>query len=74
MPAKGEITKVLIKRPFASFAGKKTLMARIHPTAIIEDDVTIGEGSSIWDNVHIRYGATIGEECIVGEKATSLMT
>jgi len=44
-------------------------MARIHPTAIIEENVTIGEGSSIWDNVHIRHGATIGEECIVGEKS-----
>jgi UDP-2-acetamido-3-amino-2,3-dideoxy-glucuronate N-acetyltransferase len=44
-------------------------MPRIHPTAIIEDDVTIGEGTSIWDNVHIRHGASIGEECIVGEKS-----
>ena len=44
-------------------------MPRIHETAIIEDDVTIGEGSSIWDNVHIRHGASIGDECIVGEKS-----
>ena len=28
----------------------------------------IGAGSAIWDNVHIRRGARIGEECIVGEK------
>lgn len=41
---------------------------RIHPTAIIEDNVQIGEASSVWDNVHIRHGAQIGEECIVGEK------
>ena len=27
-----------------------------------------GEGTSVWDNVHIRHGAEIGEECIVGEK------
>ena len=44
-------------------------MTRIHPTAIIEEDVTIGEGSSIWDNVHIRHGASLGEDCIVGEKS-----
>ncbi len=44
------------------------MTTRIHPTAIIEDDVTIGDGTSIWDNVHIRHGATIGEQCIVGEK------
>ena len=42
---------------------------RVHPTAIVERDVTIGAKSSVWDNVHIRHGATIGEECIVGEKS-----
>ena len=41
---------------------------RIHDTAIIEDDVSIGEGSSVWDSVHIRYGTRIGKECIIGEK------
>ena len=41
---------------------------RIHPTAIIEPDVTIGDGTSVWDHVHIRYGTSIGEQCIVGEK------
>jgi len=41
---------------------------KIHPTAIIEENVKIGEGTSVWDNVHIRHGAEIGEECIVGEK------
>ena len=40
----------------------------IHATAIIEDDVTIGDGTAIWDNVHIRFGSTIGDECIIGEK------
>jgi acetyltransferase-like isoleucine patch superfamily enzyme len=43
-------------------------MTRIHPTAIIEPDVTIGPGTSVWDSVHIRSGATIGEQCIIGEK------
>jgi len=43
--------------------------ARIHPAAIVERDVVIGAGSSVWDNVHIRHGASIGEECIVGEKS-----
>jgi UDP-2-acetamido-3-amino-2,3-dideoxy-glucuronate N-acetyltransferase len=41
---------------------------RIHPTALIEDNVQIGAGSSVWDNVHIRHSTTLGEECIVGEK------
>lgn len=41
---------------------------RIHPTALIEAGVTIGEGTAIWDHVHIRSGARLGSECIVGEK------
>jgi UDP-2-acetamido-3-amino-2,3-dideoxy-glucuronate N-acetyltransferase len=41
---------------------------RIHPTALIEENVQIGAGSSVWDNVHIRHSTTLGEECIVGEK------
>ena len=42
---------------------------RIHPTAIIEENVRIGAGTSVWDNVHIRHGTSIGEECIIGEKS-----
>lgn len=41
---------------------------RIHPTAIVEDGVAIGEGTVVWDNVHVRSGARIGRDCIVGEK------
>jgi UDP-2-acetamido-3-amino-2,3-dideoxy-glucuronate N-acetyltransferase len=42
---------------------------RVHPTAVIERGVQLGAGTSIWDNVHIRYDAVIGEQCIVGEKS-----
>src|SRR5437016_318043 len=42
---------------------------RIHPTALIEEGVRIGVGSSVWDNVHIRHSAEIGEQCILGEKS-----
>lgn len=42
---------------------------RIHPTAIVEEGVRIGDGTSVWDNVHIRRGAVIGDECIIGEKS-----
>lgn len=44
------------------------MATRIHPTAIIEEDVAIGSDTAIWDNVHIRHAASIGEQCIVGEK------
>jgi acetyltransferase-like isoleucine patch superfamily enzyme len=42
--------------------------ARVHPTAIIEEGVTLGAGTSVWDSVHIRRGVALGEQCIVGEK------
>ena len=45
------------------------MATKIHPTALIEDNVAIGGGSAIWDNVHIRHGAKIGTDCIVGEKS-----
>lgn len=41
---------------------------QVHPTAIVEDGVEIGAGTKIWDGVHIRRGARLGESCIVGEK------
>ncbi len=40
----------------------------IHPTAIIEPNVSIGRNTSIWDNVHIRHSTRIGDDCIIGEK------
>jgi acetyltransferase-like isoleucine patch superfamily enzyme len=43
--------------------------ARIHPTAIVEPGVEIGEGTSVWDNVHLRGPARIGCDCIIGEKS-----
>ncbi len=40
--------------------------ARVHATADLESDVTVGPGSSIWHRVQVRTGATIGADCIVG--------
>ena len=41
---------------------------RVHHTALVEDGASIGNGTAIWDNVHVRRGARIGRSCIVGEK------
>jgi UDP-2-acetamido-3-amino-2,3-dideoxy-glucuronate N-acetyltransferase len=46
----------------------RIMAIRIHPTAIIEEDVTLGDGTSVWDNAHIRHGTQLGEECLVGGK------
>lgn len=45
------------------------MSARIHPTALIEEGVSLGDGTSVWDNVHIRRNARLGRDCIVGEKS-----
>ena len=45
------------------------MSVRIHPTSIIEEGVRIGDGTAVWDHVHIRHGAVIGEDCIIGEKS-----
>src|SRR5512134_4198968 len=44
------------------------MTVRIHPTALVEEGVEIGDGTSVWDLVHIRAPASIGRNCIIGEK------
>ncbi len=39
----------------------------VHPTAVIEEDVEIGEGTRIWHFVHVRRGARIGRSCNIGK-------
>ena len=45
------------------------MSVRVHPTAIVEEGVRLGDGTSVWDHVHIRHGASLGEQCIVGGKS-----
>lgn len=42
--------------------------ARVHPTALVEDGVVLGEGTAVWDNAHLRGPSRIGADCIIGEK------
>lgn len=44
------------------------MTATVHPTAIVEDGVSIGPGSAVWDSVHLRGPSEIGSDCIIGEK------
>jgi UDP-2-acetamido-3-amino-2,3-dideoxy-glucuronate N-acetyltransferase len=39
----------------------------VHPTAEIERDVSIGQGSKVWHHAQVRTRATLGERCIVGK-------
>ncbi|MBI2724008.1 MAG: N-acetyltransferase [Chloroflexi bacterium] len=40
---------------------------RIHETACVEPTATIGDGTSVWHHAHVREGARIGRECILGK-------
>ena len=41
----------------------------IHETAIVEDEVELGEGTAIWHHAHIRRGARLGSGCVVGKSS-----
>ncbi len=39
----------------------------VHPSAFVEDEVSIGNGTRIWHQVQVRKGAKIGENCVIGK-------
>ncbi|WP_374630627.1 acyltransferase [Ferrovibrio sp.] len=39
----------------------------VHPSAIIDSDVQIGEGSKIWHFAHVLPGSRIGARCVLGQ-------
>ena len=43
--------------------------ARVHAAADVEDGVTVGPGTAIWQRAQVRTGARIGADCIVGRDA-----
>jgi UDP-2-acetamido-3-amino-2,3-dideoxy-glucuronate N-acetyltransferase len=40
--------------------------ARVHPSADLEPDVSVGHATAIWQRAQIRRGARIGAECVIG--------
>lgn len=42
-------------------------MIYIDKTAVIDDNVTIGEGTKIWHFCHVSSEAIIGSNCIIGQ-------
>ncbi|MEG0517702.1 MAG: acyltransferase [Bacteroidales bacterium] len=39
----------------------------VHPTAIVDEDCKIGDGSKIWHFSHIMNGCTLGQKCNIGQ-------
>ncbi|NHC43846.1 acyltransferase [Motilibacter aurantiacus] len=44
-------------------------MARIHPSADVDERATLGEGTSVWHLAQVREDAVLGKGCIVGRGA-----
>lgn len=40
---------------------------RIHPSCVVDEPVSIGQGTRIWHFCHICSGAVIGCDCVVGQ-------
>ena len=43
------------------------MAAKIHPSAFVDDDVILGNGTCIWHFAHICSGARIGDNCSFGQ-------
>lgn len=43
------------------------MSAFIHPSAYVDADASIGEGSRLWINVQVRERARIGQNCILSK-------
>ena len=41
----------------------------VHKTADVADNASIGEGTRIWHQVHVREHASIGKNCIIGKNS-----
>lgn len=39
----------------------------VHNSSYIDEDVSIGEGTSIWHFSHVQKGARIGQSCTIGQ-------
>ena len=39
----------------------------VHPTSVIDDNVSIGSGTKIWCFCHVQSGTVIGENCSLGQ-------
>lgn len=39
----------------------------VHPTSIVDENVSIGEGTRIWHFCHIQSGARVGRNCSMGQ-------
>lgn len=39
----------------------------VHESATVESPSSIGLGTMVWRNVHVRAGSSVGSDCVIGE-------
>lgn len=39
----------------------------VHPSSVVDEGATIGEGTKLWHFCHVYGGAKIGKNCVVGQ-------
>ena len=39
----------------------------VHPTAEVSPEASVGAGTRIWREAHVREGAVVGEQCNIGK-------
>ena len=44
-----------------------SISLQIHPSVVVDDGSSIGEGTAIWHFSHICSGAVIGKNCSIGQ-------
>ena len=44
-----------------------SLSSKIHPTSVVDEGATIGDGTAIWHFSHVCAGAVIGNNCSLGQ-------
>ncbi|MGD8860748.1 MAG: DapH/DapD/GlmU-related protein [Myxococcales bacterium] len=43
------------------------MSAFVHETAVVDEDVELGEGTRVWHFVHVSSGARLGDGCVLGQ-------
>lgn len=41
--------------------------AKVEPTSIVDENALIGDGTRVWNFVHVREKAVIGKNCVLGD-------
>jgi UDP-2-acetamido-3-amino-2,3-dideoxy-glucuronate N-acetyltransferase len=69
LPVRRAVYREPARRGNAWHTGRATrvMSAFVHPTAIVEEGASLGDGTSVWHHVHVRAGARVGRNCTLGK-------